>query len=91
MPGVARVTDDTAGGTQLGGNQHWVYIDDTLVVVRGDDVLSHPPCPQVPAHCAAVMVGASSWVYIDDRPICRAGDLASCGHPSTGSDWVESS
>ncbi len=91
MPGVARVGSDTAGGTQLGGGQDWVKIGGDKVVVRGDAVQSHPPCPRVPVHCSAVMVGASSWVKIDGIPICREGDAASCGHTSTGSSWVISS
>ena len=90
MPGVARVGADTAGGAHLGGGQSWVYTDGRLDVVQGDAVASHPPCPTAPAHCAATMVGASSWDYIDGIPICRSGDAASCGHPSTGSDWVTS-
>lgn len=91
MPGVARVGSDSAGGTQLGGGQSWVRIDGDLVVVRGDQVASHAPCPTVPIHCSATMAGASSWVRIDGIPICRAGDAATCGHPSTGSGWVVSS
>ena len=91
MPGVARVGSDTAGGTQLGGGQAWVRIDGDLVVVVGDGVASHAPCPRVPSHCAATMAQGSAWVKIDGIPICRAGDAATCGHPSTGSDWVDSS
>lgn len=50
MRGVARVSADAAGGTQLGGGQ--------------------------------------DYVRIDGVPICVAGDAASCGHTTTGSDWV---
>ena len=91
MPGVARVGSDTAGGTQLGGGQGWVKIDGDLVVVVGDAVASHAPCSVVPVHCAANMAAGSAWVKIDGIPICREGDAASCGHASTGSDWVSSS
>ena len=48
MPGVARVGSDSAGGTQLGGGQGWVRIGGDLVVVRGDQVASHAPCPDRP-------------------------------------------
>lgn len=89
MPGVARVGMDTAGGGQLGGGQGWVSIEGALVVVRGDPVASHAPCPTVPAHCAATMAGASSWMTIDGVGVCRAGDAASCGHASTGSAWMD--
>ena len=87
MPGVARVGLDRAGGAQLGGGQDWVRTDGALDVVRGDAVTPHGPDP----HAAAVMVGASSWDFIGGIPVCRAGDRASCGHASTGSDWVTSS
>ena len=91
MPGVARVGVDTAGGTQLGGGQSWVTIDGAPVVLVGDAVASHAPCPHPPSHCAATMATGSDWVTIGGTPICRAGDTASCGHASTGSDWVDSS
>ncbi len=89
MPGAARVGADTAGGAQLGGGQDWVSIDGALVVVLGDRVGAHPPCPTVPAHCAPTMAAASTWMTIDGRGVCRAGDAASCGHATTGSDWVD--
>ena len=91
MPGVARVGADSAGGAQLGGGQDWVRIDGDLVVLVGDAVASHAPCPVPASHCAATMAQGSDWVRIDGIPICRAGDVASCGHASTGSAWVDSS
>ena len=90
MPGVARVGTDSAGGTQLGGGQNFVRIDGALVVVVGDAVAGHAPCPAVPSHCAPTMAGGSAFVRIGGAPVCRAGDAASCGHTSTGSDWVTS-
>ena len=87
MPGVARTGMDAAGGAQLGGGQNWVTVDGARVVVRGDPVQSHAPCPTVPSHCAATMAGASNWWTIDGIGVCRAGDAASCGHLSTGADW----
>ena len=36
------------------------------------------------------MAEGSSWVTIDGIPICREGDLASCGHPATGAAFVDS-
>ena len=90
MAKIARVGSDTAGGTQLGGGQGWVSIDGDLVVVVGDAVASHPPCPLPPSHCAATMATGSAWVTIDGIAICRAGDAATCAHPSTGNAWVDS-
>ena len=86
--GVARVGVDTAGGVHLGGGQSGVTIDGARVVVRGDAVAAHAPCPDVPVHCAATMVGASAGVTINGIPVCRAGDAASCGHASTGAATV---
>ena len=87
MPGIARKGSDTAGGTQLGGGQDWVKIDGDAIVLLGDPVAAHGP----PPHRSPVMAQGSSWVKIGNVPICRAGDAASCGHASTGSDWVASS
>ena len=90
MPGVARVGSDAAGGTQLGGGQDFVTIGGNLVVLVGDAVQSHAPCPIVPIHCAARMAAGSAFVTIEGVAICRAGDAATCGHASTGSVWVDS-
>lgn len=90
MSGVARVGDDTAGGTQLGGGQSFVRINGSLIVLLGDAVEAHPPCPDIPVHCAPVMASSSSLTRINGIYICRQGDVASCGHPSTGSSWVTS-
>ncbi len=84
MPGIARVGQDFAGGAQLGGGNSTVYVNGALVVVRGDSVAGHGPVP----HASPVMVGASGSVFIGGAPVCRAGDAASCGHPSTGSGNV---
>ena len=90
MPGVSRTRTDTAGGTILGGGQPWVHLDGVPVAVVGDAVAGHPPCPDVPVHCAPVMAAGSDWVFIDGIPVCRAGDAASCGHAATGSAWMSS-
>jgi len=60
-----------------------VRIDGELVVVVGDAMASHAPCPDPANHCAATMAAGSSWVRIDRIPICRAGDAATCGHASS--------
>ena len=89
-PAIALVGQDTAGGTIIGGGQSWVTIDGREVTVIGDAVQSHAPCPNPATHCAATMAQGSSWVTIDGIPICRAGDAATCGHPATGSSFVDS-
>jgi len=90
MPGVARVGADNAVGTHLGGGQSFVRINGDLIVLLGDSVAAHPPCPDVPVHCAPVMTESSSLTRINGKYICRQGDAASCGHTSTGVSWVTS-
>ena len=89
-PGIARVGVDTAGGTQLGGGQSFVRINGNLIVLLGDSVDAHAPCPDVPVHCLPVMATSSSLTRINGTYICRQGDTASCGHASTGASWVTS-
>lgn len=84
MHGIARVGLDSAGGTQLGGGQDWVTADGALVVLKGDAVAGHGDGE----HAGPVMAEGSPWVRIDGMPVCRQGHVASCGHPSTGSDWL---
>lgn len=83
MPGIAVKSLDTAGGAQLAGGQSFFFVDDQLAVVVGDPVTSHGKLP----HAAPVMVQGSPWMTLDGKPVCRSGDLASCGHASTGRSW----
>ncbi len=84
MPGIARQGLDAAGGTQLAGGQATVYANGALVVLLGDAVAGHGQAP----HAAPAMATASDTVYAGGIRLCRAGDLASCGHASTGSGDV---
>ncbi len=81
MPGIARQGLDAAGGTQIAGGQATVYANGVLVVVLGDPVAGHGDAP----HAQPVMASASTTVFAGGIALCRAGDLASCGHASTGS------
>jgi uncharacterized Zn-binding protein involved in type VI secretion len=86
VKGLARRRLDSAGGTQAGGHQNWFLIDGEPVVVIGDPVEPHgPPVP----HDAAVMAEGLDWFTLDGKPACRAGHAASCGHATTGADWVD--
>lgn len=69
-------------------SQSKVLADGIAVVVLGDGVTPHPPCPDEPIHCAASMAGASSKVFIGGIAAVRAGDAASCGHAASGSGKV---
>lgn len=81
MPGIARVGIDTAGGLILGGGQSKYFVNNVLAAVVGDAVASHGLSP----HASAVMVEGSPNVFVNNIPVCREGDLASCGDAATGS------
>lgn len=84
--GVARVGVDVAGGVQLGLAAPTVFGDGSNVVVLGDLVAGHPFGP--PHTPSPVMASASSTVFACGIPVCRAGDVASCGHATSGSSDV---
>lgn len=83
MPGISRVGVDVAGGTIIGNLAPTVFVNGAPVVVMGADVEPHPPA--LPHSGRPVMVGHSSTVFACGIPVCRQGDLASCGHAATGS------
>ena len=82
MPRVSLAGLDNAGGGGLiPGRQSSVRCDGALVIVVGDAVASHG----VGAHDNAVVAAGSPTTRIGGIPVTRAGDLASCGDPCTGS------
>lgn len=83
MPGVSRVGLDSAGGTILTGSNN-VLINSSPAVRIGDVVQPHGNGE----HTSPVMVTGSSTTFCNGIPICKAGDSASCCHPSTGSSNV---
>lgn len=85
MSGIAVKVLDSAGGAQLAGGQSTWEIDGQPVVLLGDPVSPHGDSP----HSGAVMVTASQWMSINGVPVCRAGDMANCGHPTTGRPWFD--
>ena len=83
MPGAIRnLTDKVSSGMLLSGPQSTVFAEGKLWCVVGWLVAQHPPCPDIPSHCSAVMVKGSPNVFIQGVPVCRKGDLASCGEPA---------
>ena len=71
------VDGDLAGGTM---RVHVATrVGSRRVVVRGDRVNSHAPCPVPATHCSAVMTTTVS-TNIDGVPIVIEGDPATCGH-----------
>ena len=85
MHGIARQTEDTAGGPQLNGGQDFVRIDGLHVVLVGDPVTPHPGGG---LHAGPHMAEGSPFVRISGIAVCRQGHLADCGHATTGSDFV---
>lgn len=81
MHGIARITQDSAGGVITGALQDFVTVQGTLWAVLGDAVQPHG----TGAHASPVMAQGSSFVRINGIPVCREGHLASCGHASSGS------
>lgn len=93
MPAAGRNNVDmvNSGGIFRSGPQGTTYVEGNLWAVVGWKGDSHPPCPVVPIHCKNqwVMVEGSPTTYIEGIPVCRIGDLASCGHDeTTGSGTV---
>ena len=86
MPGISRDNDTAAG--DLVPSQSTVFANGHLVIVDGDDVVSHAPCPVPASHCSATMIAGSNNVFIGGKAVVNAGDSATCGHTSTGSSTV---
>ena len=78
---------DIAGGV-IGPLQMFTRLEGAPWAVLGSPVEPHAPCPLIPVHCAAVMATGSGFVRIEGIFVVRAGDVASCGHPATGRDWI---
>ncbi len=81
MPGIARVGTDAAGGTLLTGGNGSVYVNGALIEVLHGPVQPHGSGLHANPH----MAQASGTVFASGIAVCRAGDQADCGHPSSGS------
>ena len=84
MPGVSRVSLDSAGGPIAEALAPSVKINGAQVAVLGCAVTPHGPA----AHAGPVMAEASGTVFAEGIAVCRAGDAASCGHLASGSGDV---
>lgn len=80
MPGITVKALDSAGGTQLAGQQSTWTVNGQPMVLLGDPIAPHG----LPPHTAAVMVEGSAWMTLNGIPVVRAGKKASCGHSATG-------
>jgi uncharacterized Zn-binding protein involved in type VI secretion len=84
MPGAARVGVDAAGGTINGPGVPSVKVNGAPISVVGDAVAGHGK----PPHAGPTMSGSSGTVKAGNKPVCRAGDAATCGHAASGSSNV---
>lgn len=89
MPGIARIGVDAAVGILSGPGVPSVTVNGATICVLGDLVVPHAPWGRPhPPHNYPAMVTASGTVTAGGKPVCRAGDVASCGHATTGSGDV---
>ena len=85
MSGISRVGVDSAGGKIIGMLQDGtVFANGSNVSVNSDPVQGHG----VGVHAGPVMVANSNNVFINGIMVCKAGNQATCGHPSSGSSDV---
>jgi len=84
MPGVSRVGVDSAGGRIIGPLAPTVLVNGVPITVLGAPVLPHGKGP----HAGPVMITASSTVFASGIPVCKEGDIATCGHATSGSGDV---
>lgn len=85
MSGVCRIGIDTAGGVILGTLQDGtVYANGYNISVNADPVQGHGVGP----HAGPTMIANSNNVFINGIMVCKEGNLATCGHPATGSPNV---
>lgn len=81
MPLVSRVGVDAAGGTILGMGGAGFTVAGATIAVVGDAVAGHGDAP----HSAPTMVTGQAAFRVNGIAVCRAGDLATCGHAASGS------
>ena len=85
MPGASRVGMDSAGAVIVGVLAPTVFINNANVSVVGAAVQGHPPWGP---HIAPSMAAGSPNVFANNIAVCREGDSATCGHPTSGSGDV---
>ena len=84
MPGIARNDGtDVAGGPIIQGSGN-VFVEGKPIVRIGDAVAGHGRGP----HAGPVMAAGSGNVKANGIGISRDGDIATCGHPASGSGTV---
>ena len=87
MKQIVRKGDaNTAGGEVIKGHPN-ITVNGKLLAKFMSSVTPHPPCPDVPVHCAAkAAFPGSIKVIANGTPALRVGDIDTCGHArATGS------
>ena len=81
MRPIVRIGDaNTAGGVVTKGHPN-ITVNGRLLAKFMSSVTPHPPCPDVPVHCAAkAAFPGSIKVIANGIPALRVGDTDSCGH-----------
>lgn len=79
MAGAARIGDIVGNGGAIITGCFTVLTNDRPSAQIGSVVTPHPPCPENPLCCAAIVISASTNVIVGDIPFSRGGDNASCG------------
>lgn len=83
MRGIVETRVDVAGG-KIQPLIYKVRIGTNPLGVVGSPVDGHPPCPDVPVHCAPNMAEGNPNIRVGDIPVCFEGHKASCGHAASG-------
>jgi len=87
MPGVARATQDTAGGGTITSGSGDVIVNNKPAARKDDPVDPHPIFP--PHDAGPQIVQGSGTVIVNNIPVARKDDSVNCGHAiESGSDDV---
>ena len=81
MGGISRNGIDSAGGIITSAGQSKFYVNGSLAIVHGDPVTPHG----IGVHAGPTMIANTTKVFINGKAVVQAGDLATCGHASSGS------
>jgi uncharacterized Zn-binding protein involved in type VI secretion len=73
----------TSYGLITGTEGQTTYGDGDIVAVVGDSIATHGP----PPHVGATMIQGSPDTFVNGLPLCRVGDMASCGCHVTNGDF----
>ena len=84
MPGIARNSGTDVAGVALIQGSPNVFVENKPAVRIGDAVAGHG----IARHAGPVMATGSGTVFVNNIAVCREGDTADCGHPTSGSGTV---